>query len=161
MEIEVYESSLRIATVLLNQHSLVFAVCNVNSYQQCGPGGCGDCAEGLESSPSPCWSAGEPKEEKNLVRSAISNIFLLYLQHIWAGKETYQDMPDVRTLTLRKKWGPILDSKQQWALGSEGNTLEPSQYKSTAQYQQFQPKKVAEKFLLILFSKILVVYNVR
>lgn len=30
-----------------------FGVCSVNSYQQYGPGGCADCAAGLESSPSP------------------------------------------------------------------------------------------------------------
>lgn len=75
-------------------------MCNVNSYQQCGPGGCGDCAEGLESSPSPSCSA--ENKIKYLVKPVISNIFVLYLymqlQYIWAGTKKKKS---------RHAWGHI------------------------------------------------------
>lgn len=71
------------ATLNLN----IFIVCSVNSYQQYGPGGCADCAAGLESSPSPSCP-----ESKYLVnRSLLIAHFFIWavypLQCIWEGDQ--------------------------------------------------------------------------
>lgn len=71
------------ATLNLN----IFGVCSVNSYQQYEPGGCADCAAGLESSPSPSCP-----ENKYLVnRSLLIAHFLIWavypLQCIWEGDQ--------------------------------------------------------------------------
>lgn len=64
-----------------------FWVCSVNSYLQYGPGGCADCAVGLESSPSPSC----PENKYLINRSLLIAHFLIWavypLQSICEGDQ--------------------------------------------------------------------------
>lgn len=73
-------------------------MCNVNSYQQCGPGGCGDCAGGLESSPSPSCSAEKHKilgQTCNFKHFLIVPVYAATIHLSRKKKNKNQDMPEV------------------------------------------------------------------
>lgn len=91
---------------LQSSMNLVSAACNATSYQQCGPGGCGGCAGGWESSPSPSCSAGRGgKKTKKLY---------IQLQHIWAGSRN-RDIPEAISPELEKTVSFTVVGNKQWS----------------------------------------------